>query len=668
MLSIAQAVHPESQGSTPGQRSALPRSWSPSPERKNAAKRQKTSESDNCASTEDNYSFKKITEFNYNNPEITLTVIPKNLSVSRKQEDKMVAEEYVNTLPENVPPVVMSFFEKSNEIQLTKVDSKPCVRFIKQVDSNEQYDKDSESVESTESTDVIYNRKELNEVTIEPIAAKIAKAEKLLQKKEPNPIIESLGLLPTNKQSQPQIVEEPFETKIEEIPTDNFITDEPEIEAITCLKSNGSIFDEEPENQPALALVQYDPFMNVGMFCDEFYIADDKPHYATGFPNPPGENRCWINSMLQVFFALPIMEELQHLHALKKSKLISLLFDIHTCWAKSSTDTNQFDQTFRAFKDETIVLDKFYPSKIQQDVSEFYMNLVNHMKGEYKSLISQESKHEIENIPNNDQDALRRMQNNCQDFNKRLPLADISDSPRKLRNHQQSNSSQQDKTDLSSKISSNLFDEHFLLDMTENYVCEGCKKQRQRKADNLVLLIDLPHENENNPVPLADIINKSYALEHRSMSCESCNHDTHSMQVKLKEIPKLLTIQIKRYDMAPEGVTKNVTLIDVPRVLELDSLIIYNSEEFAECPTYEAVGIISHIGDNVDSGHYISFVRHESNWFYYDDSNVKILTEEEVFKLIQNNAYVVFYKVADLDQEIIEESLDIKDVKECDDC
>lgn len=88
-----------------------------------------------------------------------------------------------------------------------------------------------------------------------------------------------------------------------------------------------------------------------------------------------------------------------------------------------------------------------------------------------------------------------------------------------------------------------------------------------------------------------------------------------------------------------------------------------NCQDIEHTPEFEPMCIISHIGDSINSGHYISFVKHENEWFYYDDINVTILSPEEVFKNIQNNAYLIFFQdtKASLHVDLIDDKIE-KDV------
>ncbi|KAJ8682064.1 hypothetical protein QAD02_017856 [Eretmocerus hayati] len=683
MLSVAH--QPETPGSA-SKHSGLGHSWAQANDRSNVLKRRKTEtecrvpDKKPALSPGDTYSVS-------NHPEITLTIIPgKNSSQNRIRDldlgsngtrsNLTIDQEQLTiscTVEDNerttsvMPPVVLSLLENSGEIQLTKLGSKEQVKLPSLSVSNEKQlspapestvgqleNKTGEVDTPKKENNFLENNPlaELSEVTIEPCstshkakntkspssspslatsrprrgtprnASRLSKAADYLKEKESS----------SKKPMVTTSFSEKFDNnlKISSDPDQNFDFD---------AKSDFSTND-------------YEPF-NVGVLCDRFYgNSKEKPHYAHGFPNPPGENRCWSNATLQALFTLPVLDCLDSLETPQCSKLMSALVDVQTCWRKGNTETHHFDQIFNTYKDELSVLDKLYSSKAQQDVSEFIMNLLNFVKTELGKKSSKEpDNNEIENIPNNEQDPSRKSQSGALESDRRLPLADISASAGQIRSTHSSSTKAKDSSEDDTSV--NPIDEYFSLYMAENYVCESCCKQRQQKVENLMLFIDLPTEDSGAPVNLVDMINTTYALEHRNMTCESCKHEVHSMETKFKKLPKILTVQVKRYEMTNEGViTKKSTMVDIPRCLRLDSLVINNSEDFNHSPEYEPVCIISHIGDNIDSGHYISFVKHQDQWFYYDDMNVKLLSPDEVLKCVQNNAYVIFFQDSELSHTV----------------
>lgn len=69
-----------------------------------------------------------------------------------------------------------------------------------------------------------------------------------------------------------------------------------------------------------------------------------------------------------------------------------------------------------------------------------------------------------------------------------------------------------------------------------------------------------------------------------------------------------------------------------------------DDSEIDHFPKYEPVGIISHVSDRPYFGHYVSCVKHNDQWYHYDDMSVKLLSAEEVFKCCQDNVYLIFFE------------------------
>ena len=77
---------------------------------------------------------------------------------------------------------------------------------------------------------------------------------------------------------------------------------------------------------------------NIGLG-DDFLESEnkDEPYYSMGFPNPPGENRCWLNATLHALFALPLLNKLDSFEFTECSKLINTLVDLQINWIKGET-------------------------------------------------------------------------------------------------------------------------------------------------------------------------------------------------------------------------------------------------------------------------------------------------------------------------------------------
>ncbi|XP_012268109.2 uncharacterized protein LOC105693037 [Athalia rosae] len=408
-----------------------------------------------------------------------------------------------------------------------------------------------------------------------------------------------------------------------------------------------------------------------------------EPYHMSGFPNPPGENRCWLNATLQALFAMPLFNTFHRYDLRNCSKLTQYLVLTKIHWMKGVTGRDKAYQTVKLLKEELGVLDETYPSERQQDVSEFLMILLNHVKSDLGKLISAEDNfEEMENIPKNQQEP-QKVVKLPQTPNKRLPLAEIS-TPKNngiKRSHSLGDSTQSPKSrqqifthsiqdllspklrklsnpsDPSYKVHTpplaptndetichkNPIDENFQLHLMEHYTCKGCKKNRQKKVDNLMLFVDIPFDDDNlSPIDLQNAVENIFAPEDRHLTCGTCKHDAHTMRTTFRRQPNILTLQVKRYGMSSEGIFAKIsTDIKIPKNLDLGATLLIDG--LNESNTYEPICIIAHAGGTMDCGHYTSYVRRGNQWYHYNDMNVVPMTEEEALSAAQMTAYLVFF-------------------------
>jgi ubiquitin carboxyl-terminal hydrolase 26/29/37 len=61
--------------------------------------------------------------------------------------------------------------------------------------------------------------------------------------------------------------------------------------------------------------------------------------------------------------------------------------------------------------------------------------------------------------------------------------------------------------------------------------------------------------------------------------------------------------------------------------------------------SYRIIGIVNHLGLSSNSGHYTSDVLNlkTNEWSSFDDSRVKVLSEENVLTKCSNTGYIFFY-------------------------
>lgn len=117
--------------------------------------------------------------------------------------------------------------------------------------------------------------------------------------------------------------------------------------------------------------------------------------------------------------------------------------------------------------------------------------------------------------------------------------------------------------------------------------------------------------------------------------CDNCNEGSKQKVLSRVEkstsisgVPECLIVHLKRF--LPDGQTKNVVHVDVPSAIEVG------------CFTYHLVANCSHIGRDLDSGHYIAAVqRADGPAFLCDDETVSPVDD---IRKIEGDAYVLLFQ------------------------
>ena len=110
--------------------------------------------------------------------------------------------------------------------------------------------------------------------------------------------------------------------------------------------------------------------------------------------------------------------------------------------------------------------------------------------------------------------------------------------------------------------------------------------------------------------------------------CEKCNQFSNAIiNREIIQYPKYLIITLKRY-------TNSNTKIDLP-------VYINNNIKLSIDSNYELRGFIYHSGIT-NGGHYVYYGKRADNWYLFNDSNISIVSIEEINNMIRF-AYVYLY-------------------------
>jgi ubiquitin C-terminal hydrolase len=174
--------------------------------------------------------------------------------------------------------------------------------------------------------------------------------------------------------------------------------------------------------------------------------------------------------------------------------------------------------------------------------------------------------------------------------------------------------------------------------------CNYCKNVYY--ASDIFNILTLPiseHVDDNKSYSLYECLDYNFKekINYSYIVCNFCgkkNNNFYEKQVFFKT-PQILIIQLKRFELNH----KFYCNIDYPINLDLSKYFNQTSPYFNNF-NYHLIGVNLHLGKNMSSGHYTSIIKNMFNnkWYYYDDGNDIIEYNEK--QIIDNNAYLLFYK------------------------
>jgi ubiquitin C-terminal hydrolase len=133
-------------------------------------------------------------------------------------------------------------------------------------------------------------------------------------------------------------------------------------------------------------------------------------------------------------------------------------------------------------------------------------------------------------------------------------------------------------------------------------------------------------------------------------------------QDALTKLGAMLALHVKRFEVVDPVRLDDGTLIGETR--KRDDRVAFGP--LLLIPTTDVDGavssvpselraVVAHVGDTMDAGHCIAFVKGADNrWYMHDDRYVRLATDDEVFGVeAQRQAYLLLYKVRlDIDIDI----------------
>ena len=152
----------------------------------------------------------------------------------------------------------------------------------------------------------------------------------------------------------------------------------------------------------------------------------------------------------------------------------------------------------------------------------------------------------------------------------------------------------------------------------------------------------MEHGNEDILRPISLPLNKSQTLsqawnEDRNRivplpqrRCTKCYSKGSQMRNEIPELPGIVMVQLKRFDVNGRKDTRNITIEKKIKFTE-------------DTPEYELVGASFHNGDTMKNGHYVTVIRSEGEeYLLVNDTDVEALTSESADKMLQKSYLFVY--------------------------
>jgi uncharacterized UBP type Zn finger protein len=222
-------------------------------------------------------------------------------------------------------------------------------------------------------------------------------------------------------------------------------------------------------------------------------------------------------------------------------------------------------------------------------------------------------------------------------------------------------------------LTPNLVNTNLKYWFEDTFTCCDCQAREANSHDNISFILDFPNDysNTSRPASLQSMLTANFAADTREKYCDDCGGAQASVSTKLISLPRALNICVRRYNVPVGGgpVIKDKRPVEIPEIISLDHLLDregaispHHADKpeliFSRCGVanenlsysrgnsyqeeinssvdgllgdvprrwnYILSSVVSHVGDNPSSGHYVSDVLkfdYGTKWFRFSDSVV----------------------------------------------
>jgi len=180
--------------------------------------------------------------------------------------------------------------------------------------------------------------------------------------------------------------------------------------------------------------------------------------------------------------------------------------------------------------------------------------------------------------------------------------------------------------------------------LESSVTCQVCGRASLTRDRYMDLSVDI---NDPDITSLDDALfeftKDELLTEDNCVFCQRCRKkQSVTKGLRLATAPSILVIHLKRFAFNDYGrLVRLHKRIEFPQKLEIGDYM--SNLNKARPPPYSLVGVLVHQGQTCASGHYLSFVKKNGEWFRCNDSEVSVVDESTV---MMQQAYILMYEVA----------------------
>jgi ubiquitin C-terminal hydrolase len=187
------------------------------------------------------------------------------------------------------------------------------------------------------------------------------------------------------------------------------------------------------------------------------------------------------------------------------------------------------------------------------------------------------------------------------------------------------------KSNIRKSIISHLYG-IYIMHTISTYECENIENDSTIKIKyDINFILELKPGIEGQPVTIESLMSQfqqeEELVEGERVRSKICGHNYTHKTLKFVDLPPILNIKINRHIYTDNVMSKNITPINMPLVLDIEPLINENIYIGHKVYKYNLKSIIWHSGgighgDSEGYGHYVSWSKQHDKWIEFNDTYV----------------------------------------------